>query len=151
MQTLFFVLVAAVVVIAVIDAFARRPTRPFTYDWPYRTPPYYVCSKCGVANCKLWRPIHSDSNLLCAVCACREHDVDLESLDERGYTDSLYRYMGRTDQLGDMLPAVPVAHDGEQVYFYGYCSVPQTGCDWWYGLPSLPPVKYEHLLAPERT
>lgn len=36
------------------------------------------------------------------------------------------------DQIGWRIPAVPTA-DGQT--FWGYSSVPEAGCRWWYGLP----------------
>lgn len=43
--------------------------------------------------------------------------------------------MGRCDQIGWLVPAVPT-EEGDT--YWGYTSVPQPGCDWWRDLPTFP-------------
>ena len=40
----------------------------------------------------------------------------------------------RSDQIGWRIPAIPTK---ENDTYWGYTSVPQEGCDWWYRLPTL--------------
>ncbi len=46
--------------------------------------------------------------------------------------DSNYQ---QCDQLGGLCPAIPTV-EGDT--FWGYTSVPQDGCEWWYRLPYYP-------------
>lgn len=108
--------------------------RTLPVDYTKReTPPDYKCDKCGATGCKLWREYQTfaDSTLLlCCDCAAKDQGKDISDIDERGKHGSKY---GRSDQIGCYIPAVPTEEDDT---FWGYTSVPQAGCDWWYGLPT---------------
>jgi hypothetical protein len=80
------------------------------------------CDKCGATGCKMWRGP-------CAMIDQKKTggiDADGKHEDDIGF---------RCDQIGWMVPAVPVA--GEDTY-WGYTSVPEDGVVWWRTLPSLP-------------
>lgn len=105
----------------------------FSYS---RTPADYKCSKCGACKCKLWRQYQTFANhieLLCVDCAGKDQDKDVSDLDEKGRR--LDGDFGRIDQIGWLVPAVPT-EDGTT--YWGYCSVPPDGCEWWHGLPNRP-------------
>lgn len=89
---------------------------PFNYDLD-TAPPAYACHACGLHGAKLWRESHvSAVELRCVACVGgASHDVLAES-----------------DQINGHVPAVP-AEDGDG--WWGYSSVPQAGCEWWYRLP----------------
>lgn len=91
----------------------------------------YKCSSCGAAGVKLWRQYMTFADhveLLCGPRALRETG-EPGPIDGGGYQGTKY---GRTDQIGGLVPAVPV--DGEST-FWGYTSVPQHWVDWWRALP----------------
>lgn len=119
------------------------PLGPVDYTSP--TPPAgYRCSTCGVHGVKLWREYQtflSHQTLSCGACACRAAGDDYQAVEDPdrpghvrcGRTGRLYG-----DQIGWRVPAVPTA-DGET--YWGYSSVPDEGCRWWYALPlTLPEV-----------
>ena len=90
-----------------------------------KTPPAYKCSKCGVTDVKLWRYYNTFleyQELFCLKCACHNQKKTLKTMSER------------TDKIGSLIPAVPT-ENGDT--FWGYSSVPQDGCEWWYNLPTL--------------
>jgi hypothetical protein len=87
----------------------------------------YKCG-CGAHKVKLWRRSHgADEKLFCYKCGCGDQKAWLED-----YPDD-----EESDQLGCFLPAVPFGDT-----FYGYTSVPEPLCKWWYGLPT----KYKGIL-----
>lgn len=90
----------------------------------------YQCTGCGVEGRKLWRQYSTlHIHLLCAECACKDQGKEnTVGADGRRETD-----MGRTDQIGNLVPAVPWK---EQDLFWGYTSVPQEDVDWWRALPT---------------
>jgi len=95
----------------------------------------YKCFKCGATGCKLWRNYQmflEHQDLVCAKCAAEEQKEDISTLDEKGFRKTDH---GRTDQIGNRIPAVPTV-EGDT--FWGYTSVPPDGCKWWINLPSLP-------------
>jgi hypothetical protein len=53
-----------------------------------------------------------------------------EGLPKNAVETKIWR--DRTDQIGWRVPAVPTE---ENDTYWGYTSVPQPGCDWWYNLP----------------
>jgi hypothetical protein len=86
----------------------------------------YVCSKCGVANVKLWRQYQTfacHTRLLCASCAEKDQGKP------KGYA----LCKGSTDQIGWLVPAVPIGDT-----YWGYTSVPKEGVDWWNSLRDRP-------------
>jgi hypothetical protein len=100
------------------------------------TPAEYKCSKCGAIGCKLWRGYQDmRPDLLCCECAAKEEKKDISDIDEKGMRNSGIGGGYRTDQIGWQVPAVP---DEEGFGYWGYCSVPQAGCDWWRNLPTRP-------------
>lgn len=108
---------------------------PFKYD-DLQVPITYRCSGCRAIGCKLWRDYQTFLNcqsLLCAVCAAKEQGKEnIETIDEKGKRQTEF---GPTDQIGWRVPAVPTE---ENDTFWGYTSVPQSGCNWRARLPSLP-------------
>lgn len=83
----------------------------------------YKCSVCGAAGIKLWRQYQTlacDVELMCVDCAHKDQKKNIEDFD-----------LSKGDQIGWMVPAVPVNDT-----FWGYCSVPQEGVDWWKSLPT---------------
>lgn len=96
--------------------------------------PDYKCAHCEATGCKLWREYQTFSpKLLCARCAASDQNKDISDIDEKGMrTNSDGR---KTDQIGWFVPAVPTE---EGFGYWGYTSVPQSGCDWWDKLPTLP-------------
>lgn len=100
-----------------------------------KTPPNYVCGECGVAGCKLWRRYQTfldHQKLFCVYCAASDQEKNVRSVDRDG---RIKGDMGLTDQIGWLIPAVPTE---ENDTFWGYTSVPETGCEWWRRLPSEP-------------
>jgi hypothetical protein len=113
-------------------------------------PAEYHCGKCGAHGVKLWRDYQtfmSHQSLLCAACACVEQSngvrafivkdrpigggrIDVYLRSDLIKLDDSVRYYG--DQIGWRVPAVPT-EDGDS--FWGYTSVPDEGCQWWYRLP----------------
>lgn len=78
----------------------------------------YRCTSCGVFGQKLWRQYQTIADacrLLCLVCAERDQGEP--------------RHPG-SDAIGWLVPAIPVDDT-----FWGYTSVPDDGCRWWYALP----------------
>lgn len=118
-------------------------TAPFSYS-SRSTPKGYSCNECGATGCKLWREYNTFlvyQTLLCALCAGKSQKKDVSRINEGGQTpDKILPnddYELWSDQIGGMVPAVPT-EDGET--YWGYTSVPEEGCVWWHGLPSLPVV-----------
>jgi hypothetical protein len=106
---------------------------PFSYA-SGATPKGYRCAKCGAEGVKLWRQYQTFAEhirLLCAACALKDQGKSYE-VGEDGKHDDGRGYGYRTDQIGCLVPAVPT-EEGET--FWGYASVPEAGCAWWYGLP----------------
>ena len=109
-----------------------------------KTPEDYKCSVCGATNCKLWRDTNTFCpDIYCAHCATtrnsclNDRKITVSDIDENG--KAFDEIIGRkTDQIAGLVPAVP---DEEGVGYWGYTSVPQEGCDWWYKLPTLPPTQ----------
>jgi len=96
--------------------------------------PDYRCAQCNATWCKLWRQYQTFSpKLLCAICVAKDQKKDISDIDASGKRGSDLGI--RTDQIGWYVPAVPT-EDGAG--YWGYCSVPRLGCDWWYKLPTLP-------------
>jgi hypothetical protein len=88
----------------------------------------YVCSRCEATGVKLWRKANgADDVLFCAECGKADQKLTGE-VDDDGRHDGRY---GKTDQLGDLLPAVPIDDT-----FWGYTSVPDDGVEWWRALPT---------------
>lgn len=112
--------------------------RPGPVDYSLtKTPKAYKCSACGVKGCKLWRQYNtflSHINLMCCDCGGENQSQDVSGIDSAGRIESLVIGEGhRTDQIGWLIPAVP---DEEGNTYWGYSSVPKSGCDWWRRLPT---------------
>ena len=110
-----------------------------TVDYAGRTPPAgYRCAECGAHGVKLWREYQTfveHQVLRCVDCACRDQKKDATTVGEDGRRLLVEYDWGReqtSDQIGWLVPAVPTA-EGDT--FWGYTSVPEDGCRWWYGLP----------------
>lgn len=101
-------------------------------------PADYVCAHCKGTDCKLWREYQTFSpKLLCAMCAEADQGKKILEMDARGgMILEGDRFKMRCDQIGWYVPAVPT-EDG--LGYWGYSSVPQDGCEWWYALPNHPP------------
>jgi len=68
------------------------------------------------------------------LCASKDQKKDVDIDREGTYVGT----MGRTDQIGWYVPAVPTEDGGA---FWEYCAVPPTGVDWWKKLPTYPTKK----------
>lgn len=102
------------------------------------TPTDYKCSVCGATECKLWREYNTfNPALFCAPCAAKKQKKGIKSINAEGMRHGRicgYSYIW-TDQIGSYVPAVP---DEEGLGYWGYTSVPETGCEWWKKLSTLP-------------
>lgn len=110
------------------------PSTPIDYS-KSETPASYTCHKCKTNGCKLWREYNTfldNQTLYCAICACKDQKLNVIGITDEGKIEGEY---GPSDQIGWLMPAIPTQ---ENDTFWGYTSVPQEGCNWWYGLPSLP-------------
>lgn len=93
-----------------------------------KMPENYKCTKCGIHGHKMWRQYNTFADfieLMCVRCAEKEEKTSL-------YFRSLH--CGdriKSDTIGGLVPAIP---DGEGSY-WGYTSVPEAECQWWYNLP----------------
>lgn len=98
----------------------------------------YVCNRCSAFGCKLWREYQTFyPKLLCAVCAAKDQNKDISTLDEEGkiFNSLMHR---KIDQIGSYVPAVQVK--GENAY-WGYSAGGGDAIrDWkaWLALPSRP-------------
>jgi hypothetical protein len=96
----------------------------------------YQCGTCKKRGCKLWREYNTFLNhqaLYCCDYAGKNQKKDISQIDERGKIPDPDLGGYGSDQIGWLVPAVPT-QDGTT--YWGYTSVPQDGCDWWYGLPT---------------
>lgn len=94
----------------------------------YNSPEHYRCGECHATGVKLWREYNTFLNhqhLYCRACAVKDQGKTPEDLE--GYDSE------RCDQIGWLVPAVPT-RDGST--FWGYSSVPQGLCNWWFSLPT---------------
>jgi len=90
-------------------------------------PQGYECGKCGAKGCRLWRRYQTFLNhqdLFCANCAEKDQK---EKLKLEGIS-----------AIGWLCAAVPT-EEGDT--FWGYTSIPDAGCEWWYDLPIRPGEK----------
>jgi hypothetical protein len=109
----------------------RKLTIPIDYSLR-GAPQHYRCDRCKAHGVKLWREyqrIASMTDLLCAACAMADQGKS-GSVDADGYRQT---ESGRTDQIGWLVPAVPVP---EGYTFWSYRSVPADGIRWWRTLPT---------------
>lgn len=107
----------------------------FSYINP-SVPENYSCSVCGQTNRKLWRQSYVFLNgveLLCAKCAGKDQNKDVDDMDEEGRVGASWNPRGTSDQIGSLMPAVPTE---EVDTYWGYTSVPELGCIWWKSLPN---------------
>lgn len=106
---------------------------PCIYSNPV-PPVTYMCGVCGASNVKLWREYMAWLGgvvLHCARCAALNNNVDIATIDARGFFIS---DLGRTDQIGNYVPAVPTEAGTS---YWGYTSVPPEAVEWWQHLPTL--------------
>lgn len=99
----------------------------------------YKCSKCGAINCKLWRKYQSQPiELICARCAAKMTDLDLNSVDAEGQI--FLRSLGLfSDQIIPWyVPAIPV----DENTFWSYTSITPEGVQWWKDLPTLSGIEF---------
>jgi hypothetical protein len=121
------------------------------------------CGKSGVKLWRRYNAFLEQQELYCIDCACIDQDKKRYPTEDGKslYTDVVkhwYRREGdepgwwrgydptkgvpadalevkseneRHDQIGWLIPAVPT-EEGDS--FWGYTSVPQPGCEWWYRL-----------------
>lgn len=103
-------------------------------DYKQAPPDGYHCQFCGVRGVKLWRMSASSCiEFHCLLCANKkEKEITSPSKDGRRLVKFEYGAIRETDQIGSLVPAVPVP-EGDTCW--GYTSVPQEACEWWYGLP----------------
>ena len=97
-------------------------------------PDLYCCQFCGAWNVKLWRMGASSCiEFHCLACANKkEKKKAVPSEDKRGVVYFQYGENRQSDQIGNLLPAVPTP-EGDTCW--GYTSIPPEGCEWWYRLP----------------
>lgn len=96
-------------------------------------PKDYTCEKCGAHGVKLWREYNtflSSQHYTCAKCSFEVQEKPVMPVDEYGQYEGKY---GPSDQIGWLVPAIPTE---DETTFWGYSSVPQEGCEWWYRLPA---------------
>lgn len=94
----------------------------------YNSPEHYRCGECKATGVKLWREYNTfldSQHLYCRACAVKDQGKGPKQLEE-------YDQMG-CDQIGWLVPAIPT-REGDT--FWGYSSVPQGLCHWWYSLPT---------------
>jgi len=86
-----------------------------------------------VTGVKMWREYNTFADctkILCGPCAMKDQGKVAEiGPDGKRETD-----FGRTDQIGWLVPCVPVAKEDK---FWGYTSVPADACAWWDALPTI--------------
>ena len=90
----------------------------------------YKCKDCDKENVKLWRQYNCFLDyieLRCMLCAAKDQNIILVNPGHDGMHDSK---SGRTDQIGNLIPAIPSPNES----FWGYTSVPQDRVEWWKGL-----------------
>lgn len=87
-------------------------------------PKGYRCADCAVEGVRLWRPSCDTGPLRCEDCGTKSEIA-------KGRSERSIRERSG-DQLGYLLPAVP-DEDGST---WGYSSVPEPYCIWWYRLPT---------------
>jgi len=97
----------------------------------------YRCGECGAFNCKLWRDYNtflSHQSLYCLRCAAISQKKTIKDIDLKGkmHLKSEYLENMSCDQIGFLVPAVTTI---EEDTFWGYASVPQDRCEWWWNLP----------------
>lgn len=108
-----------------------------------KPPKKYKCSDCNAQGIKLWREYQTFTpKLYCLSCAIKrsgpERKIDINTFRPDGQHELLEYSWGKGqfgDSIGWYVPAVP---DEEGMGFWGYTSVPQTGCVWWALLPNGP-------------
>lgn len=84
----------------------------------------YKCSVCGISGIKLWREV---AFCLPVDLFCIEYGKKNQNLPDWNWMN---QWNTRSDQLGNLLPAVPT-EDGS---YWGYTSVPSNDCRWWHQL-----------------
>ena len=100
------------------------------------TPENYVCSTCGAAGCKLWRPFNVlpvSENLQCATCASQGENDDVSAMSVDGRHVNSWK--SNTDLIGSLAPAIPFDKGGS---YWGYTSSPPQAIAWWRSLPNAP-------------
>ena len=122
------------------------------------------CGATGVKLWREYQTFLSHQRLLCLACGCKDENKErTPTADGRSLHTGVVQHWYRTasdqpgwgrgydpkngvpadavktwsegercDQIGNLVPAIPT-EDGET--FWGYSSVPQDGCEWWYRLP----------------
>lgn len=96
---------------------------------PTPKPAEYQCSCCKATNCRLWRKSHTFLDyikLLCSIC------LEAETIKQ----GNPRKIVSEMSQCSWWVAAVPTP-DGS---YWGFTSVPQEGCDWWYALPVYPSI-----------
>ena len=116
-----------------------------TMDYTRSVPPStYLCGRCGVFGCKLWREYNRAADyteLLCCDCAGRVENTDVRAIDAAGKT--VWEH-GVTHTIGWMVPAVPT-ENGTTYYSEG--ALPEVGLRWWTRLPTrIRGFRYEAVL-----
>lgn len=107
---------------------------------PGVVPAGYACKKCGVSGVKLWRDYITfapTESLRCVNCACKAAGINPESVYPSGLRAGGVHSHGLTNQIGNMVPAIPSHQKDGRVYAYwGVASVsPEIADIWWAGLP----------------
>jgi len=89
------------------------------------TPKNYKCEDCCKTGVRLYRyyqiPVYKQ-HLRCTNCALKSQSI--ESIDN----------IRNIHNIGSMVAAIPTQ---ELNTYWGYCSVPSIGVEWWNNLPSI--------------
>ena len=125
------------------------------------------CGVSGVKLWRAYQTFLDGQCLFCLGCACENQNQTREPTEDGKslYTDKVFHWYRtaedepgwwrgydpekgppadsietktereRYDQIGWLVPAVPT-EEGDT--FWGYTSVPEPGCQWWYRLPAMP-------------
>lgn len=105
----------------------------------------YACTDCGATDCKLWRQYQTfNPSLLCAPCACKDQEKNIEDMDVDGRMPWRFQPSHRIVQVGNLVPAVPTP---DWTAYWGFTSVPDEGVTWWRYLPSFPALKLTSYLC----
>lgn len=137
-------------------------SEPVPPDW-YRCD---KCGITGVKLWREYQTFLDKQILLCLTCSCQDQEEVREPTEDGKslYTDKVHHWYRtanmepdhwirydpsesapadatevrsereRTVQIGWLVPAVPT-EEGDT--FWGYTSVPDAGCEWWYRLPAV--------------
>ncbi len=109
------------------------PSQPVDYSTE-KVPTTYVCGVCGATHCKLWKEFaffSNDFTLLCAVCAAKELQMNVEEFVALQIAEK------HNTKIPLRVPAIPTP---ENIAFLSTSHVTPEGRLWWLSLPSFPAI-----------